>query len=571
MVKATLSKSQDPQIMSMALDFLQLSWRNSGKPLGGRYKLIEQLGEGGFGHTFLAEDLHLPNRPHCVIKQLKPQATDSETLQTARRLFETEAQVLYQLGNHDQIPRLLAHFEDNREFYLALEFIEGEPLAEDLASGDPWSEASVVVLLQNVLQVLTFVHQQNVIHRDVKPSNLLRRRDGKIVLIDFGAVKKTTAHLADPNAESTLTISIGTPGYLPNEQMAGNPRFNSDVYALGMIGIQALTGIKPKKLDHDPRTGEIVWHRHAAQVNPELAAILDRMVRYHFKDRFQTAAETLQSLEALLDRNSDLAFEVESALSSLGSGLKESGDQVSDRNNPLFAGLPGQSRKSIAEESVKQRSKRVRPTLSSQKSPQNLVLAARLASTLRIARSIPPKIYIGAGLLAIVSVVPLSNLNLFNNAREEINPNSRSVVATPSVPPLPCNEPSPPPLPNRPADYQYRDGTKYYGKFVNGIPANGRGTMLFRSGNRYDGEFQGGKRNGCGTLIFANGKRYIGQFQSDHFDGQGVWTSENGDRYIGAFKNNRCNGEGVLIFADGTFQNGTWQDGKHLDRDLSCN
>jgi serine/threonine protein kinase len=112
------------------------------EPLGGRYKIISQLGAGGFGQTFLAEDLHLPGHPRCVVKHLKPQTKEDSTLSMARRLFDTEAQALYQLGDHDQIPHLLAHFEDNQEFYLAQELIEGEPLTQEFAAGQLWSECS---------------------------------------------------------------------------------------------------------------------------------------------------------------------------------------------------------------------------------------------------------------------------------------------------------------------------------------------------------------------------------------------------------------------------------------------
>jgi serine/threonine protein kinase len=102
----------------------------------------------------------------------------------ARRLFDREAQVIYQLGNHDQIPRLLAHFEDNEEFYLAQELVDGEPLTQELAGGQPWPESQVIALLEDLLQVLAFVHEQQVIHRDIKPPNLIRRHeDGKIVLL----------------------------------------------------------------------------------------------------------------------------------------------------------------------------------------------------------------------------------------------------------------------------------------------------------------------------------------------------------------------------------------------------
>jgi eukaryotic-like serine/threonine-protein kinase len=271
--------------------------KKSDKPLGGRYQIISELGAGGFGQTFLAQDLHLPGHPQCVVKQLKPQATDANSLETARRLFDIEAQVLYELGNHDQIPRLLAHFEDNQEFYLAQELIEGELLTQELATGNPWSEKRVVALLQDILQVLAFVHQQQVIHRDIKPSNLIRRReDGKIILIDFGAVKQVSTQVVNRQNGQTKTISIGTQGYTPKEQLGGNPRFSSDIYAVGIVGIQALTGIHPRRLSEDSETGEIDWQDYAKQVSPELVEVLDRMVRYDFRVRYSTAAEALLAL-----------------------------------------------------------------------------------------------------------------------------------------------------------------------------------------------------------------------------------------------------------------------------------
>jgi serine/threonine protein kinase len=270
------------------------------KPLGGRYKLISQLGVGGFGRTFLAEDLHLPGHPRCVIKHLKPQSKNDDTLQMARRCFNLEAQVLYRLGSHDQIPRLLAHFEEGQEFYLAQEFVEGEPLARELADGKPWPQGRVVTLTKDVLQVLTFVHQQQVIHRDLKPSNLIRRRhDHRVVLIDFGAVKQVSAPSADPDTGLTnLTISIGTQGYMPNEQLAGKPKFCSDVYAVGILAVQMLTGLHPRHLGEDS-DGEIAWHEHVSHVSPELVAVIDQMIRYDFRERYVDAAEALAALESL--------------------------------------------------------------------------------------------------------------------------------------------------------------------------------------------------------------------------------------------------------------------------------
>ncbi|WP_199313455.1 MULTISPECIES: serine/threonine-protein kinase [Cyanophyceae] len=269
------------------------------RPLGGRYKVISQLAAGGFGQTFLAEDLHLPGNPRCVVKQLQPQVKDPTSLQIARRLFDTEAQALYKLGNHDQVPRLLAHFEQDQEFYLAQELIEGEPLSEEM-NGQPWRESQVIALLRDTLTALAFVHQQNVIHRDIKPSNLIRRKsDGKIVLIDFGAVKQASTVLVNPETGPTQTISIGTHGYMPNEQLGGNPRFCSDVYALGKLAVQALTGVPPRMLHEDPHTGEILWRDRAPHVSPQLADIIDKMVRYDFRARYPTAAQALADVQQL--------------------------------------------------------------------------------------------------------------------------------------------------------------------------------------------------------------------------------------------------------------------------------
>jgi serine/threonine protein kinase/Flp pilus assembly protein TadD len=270
------------------------------RPLGGRYKIISQLGVGGFGRTFLAEDLHLPGHPRCVIKHLKPQSKNDDTLQMARRCFDVEAQVLYHLGNHDQIPRLLAHFEEGQEFYLAQEFIEGEPFSRELADGKLWSQGRTVLIIKDILQVLAFVHQEQVIHRDLKPSNLIRRRhDHRMVLIDFGAVKQVSTPSFDADTGLTnLTISIGTQGYMPNEQLAGKPRFCSDVYAVGVLAIQMLTGIHPRNLGDDSH-GEIAWHDHVTDVSPELMAVIDQMVRYDFRDRYIDAATALVALESL--------------------------------------------------------------------------------------------------------------------------------------------------------------------------------------------------------------------------------------------------------------------------------
>ncbi len=270
------------------------------RPLGGRYRLLQPLGAGGFGQTFQAQDLHLPGHPLCVVKQLQPQVASLEELQVARRLFDTEAQVLYRLGSHPQIPGLLAHFEEDQEFYLAQEYIQGHSLAQELQPGVPWSEAQVVTFLGDLLGILAFVHGAGVIHRDIKPNNLIRRAsDNRLVLIDFGAVKQVSAQPTALRSHLSHTISIGTQGYMPNEQLAGRPQFSSDIYAVGVLGIQALTGCDPTQFEPDPYSGELAWQRYAPKAHPALLAILERMVRYDFRTRYATASDALAALAAL--------------------------------------------------------------------------------------------------------------------------------------------------------------------------------------------------------------------------------------------------------------------------------
>ena len=279
-------------------DLLTSASHPMGKLLDGRYQVINSLGRGGFGQTYIAQDTRRPGNPICVVKHLKPASSDPEFLQIARRLFSSEAETLEQLGYHDQIPQLLAYFEQDQEFYLVQEFIEGQLLSEEL-QGQRWTESQVVQRLQEVLSILEFIHSYEVIHRDIKPDNLIRRhRDNKLVLIDFGTVKQIRTQLVASQDQSCMTVAIGTTGYMPTEQGKGKPRPNSDIYALGIIGIQALTGLNPSQFEEDPDTGELLWQQKV-QVSSELAAILSKMVRYHFKDRYQTATDVLQELQKL--------------------------------------------------------------------------------------------------------------------------------------------------------------------------------------------------------------------------------------------------------------------------------
>ncbi len=267
-----------------------------GKLLDRRYQIIQVLSAGGFGQTYVAEDTRRPGNPTCVVKHLKP--ANPNDLPTARRLFKSEAETLEQLGNHDQIPRLLAYFEEDQEFYLVQEFIIGHLLNTELHPGRHWTENQVVGLLKDVLSILAFVHGYGVIHRDLKPDNLIRRNlDGKLVLIDFGAVKLVRTVTANPDLINA-TVAVGTPGYMPREQILGRPQPSSDIYSLGIIAIQALAGLHPTQLPEDSITREISWQQQM-QVSPGLASVLNKMVRYDYRERYQSANEALNAIAQL--------------------------------------------------------------------------------------------------------------------------------------------------------------------------------------------------------------------------------------------------------------------------------
>ena len=291
----------------------------SGKILDFRYKIIKVLGAGGFSETYVAEDTKRPGNPLCVVKQLKPATHKSQQLKIARRLFNAEAKTLEKLGNHSQIPQLLAYFEEEEEFYLVQEYIIGHPLSHEMISGKKVDEVSVIHIMRDLLRTLAFVHANEVIHRDIKPNNIIRRNsDGQLVLIDFGAVKEVSAQQLENQEQTSFTIGIGTKGYAPNEQCFGNPQFSSDVYAVGMIAIKALTGIPPHKIEKADN-GELSWVNNVS-INPNLAEIITKMVLNNHQERYQSASEALIDLEELvsfldLDTKQNLNSELSDTLS----------------------------------------------------------------------------------------------------------------------------------------------------------------------------------------------------------------------------------------------------------------
>jgi eukaryotic-like serine/threonine-protein kinase len=279
-----------------------------GTILAQRYKIISQFGNGAFGIVYLAQDLNRPGAPQCIVKQLKPLANDPHTLQVAKRLFNEEARVLETLGKDDQIPTLLAFFEQKGEFYLVQEFIAGKTLRNEIIYRRQnqilWSEDELIKLLKSILKPLVYIHNLNIIHRDLKPDNLiLREQDQKIVIIDFGAVKqRLTTQFSYDKSEIAPTISstiiIGTRGYMSTEQLQGFPTTASDVYAVGIIMIEIITETFPSSLTFD-ENGQILWQKQAKiKIGKNLTKILNKMITNQQKKRYKNADQVLNVLES---------------------------------------------------------------------------------------------------------------------------------------------------------------------------------------------------------------------------------------------------------------------------------
>ncbi len=266
--------------------------------LNNRYRVLRTLGDGGFGETYLAEDTQMPSGRRCVIKQLKPVKNNPQIYQLVQERFQREAAILEELGEKSvQIPKLYAYFSEAGQFYLVQEWIEGQTLTHKVQQEGVLSESAVKELLISLLPVLDYVHSKRIVHRDIKPDNIiLRASDSKPVLIDFGAVKETMGTVVTLSGNRSHSIVIGTPGFMPSEQTAGRPVYSSDLYSLGLTAVYLLTGKLPQELQSDPQTGELLWRRYALSVSPTFAAVLDNAIQFHPRDRYSTAREMLDAL-----------------------------------------------------------------------------------------------------------------------------------------------------------------------------------------------------------------------------------------------------------------------------------
>ena len=292
--------------------------------LNNRYRIIRTLGKGGFGKTFLAEDTHLPSQRICVIKQLKPVVEKPHVYQLMQERFAREAAILEELGEeNNQIPKLYAYFVENEQFYLVQELIDGLTLSQKLRQEGFFSEDLVQNILIDILYVLDYIHSKGIIHRDIKPGNIIyREKDSKAVLIDFGIAKEIINPTIELGGEFTNTIVIGTPGFMPPEQAVGKPIFASDIYSLGMTAIALLTGVSPDNLQNNPQTGETIWESRR-DVSSFLKNILNRATKINAGDRFPSAKAMLAALQPQDQFLSDRV------LSQQGLSVQTSGGQIS--------------------------------------------------------------------------------------------------------------------------------------------------------------------------------------------------------------------------------------------------
>ncbi len=271
--------------------------------LGDRYNLLQKLSEEGFEIVYLAEsnDRSVPTK--YLIQQFVPQYLSQAQSAAARDLFSQEAAVLKNLGTHPQIPSIHDYFEHQGQFFVVQEFILGQSFQEELTQAVPYSETEAIAFLNNILPVLQFIHEHNYIHRDIKPSHLMRNSvNQKIYLINFYSIKeKINPQNLDITGQFMPYLTVGTQGYIPMEQHLGKPEFCSDIYALGIVVIQALTKIKLTQLDYDDDNNP-VWHHllpNISHFSSQFLDIIDTMVRCNHQQRYQSAIEVIASIKQL--------------------------------------------------------------------------------------------------------------------------------------------------------------------------------------------------------------------------------------------------------------------------------
>lgn len=273
--------------------------------LRNRFRVIRVLSdEGGFGRTYLAEDVD-KLKELCVIKQLAPKLPGNWALKKAMELFQKEATRLQQLGEHSQIPTLLAYFEQDNYLYLVQQFIDGQNLSKELQfrrrrvgkQTRLYTENEIRQILLDLLPVLKYIHERGVVHRDIKPQNIIRRKkDGRLALIDFGSSKQLTARV-----QIKAGTSIGSHGYCPIEQIRDGVAFPaSDLFSLGATCFHLLTGMSPFKLWTENGYNWVNnWREYLSHpIDEQLALVIEKLLKKDIKQRYQSAEQAFNDLSS---------------------------------------------------------------------------------------------------------------------------------------------------------------------------------------------------------------------------------------------------------------------------------
>ena len=294
-LKAILSKMMKP-VMDLrygsALEVLQdlRPLLKIKQLIGGRYSITSYLGGKAGLETYLADNLHRQYQSPCLIKQFELPHSNGVSKIELESSFAEELSILERLGYHDQIPQLWDHFTENDEFYLVQEYIQGENLAQKIAQQN-LSVPQIVQILDSALSVLQFVHQNRLIHRNIKPSNLIiRDSDQQVVITDFGILQeiKTSPLIA------VDSHNFDRENYWSPEQIAGRPTISSDLYGMGMTAIEALTGNKPGTFTREA-TGKVLWNANL-NLDRRLMRIIDKLVQLDLGQRYQSADQVLKDL-----------------------------------------------------------------------------------------------------------------------------------------------------------------------------------------------------------------------------------------------------------------------------------
>jgi serine/threonine protein kinase len=269
-----------------------------GTVLQNRYRIVQILGQGGFGRTYLAEDQRRFDEL-CAIKELIPTIIATSVWEKTQELFHREAAILYQI-EHPQVPKFRERFEQDQRLFLVEDYVAGKTyrtiLSERQAVAQTLTEQEVLQLIRSLLPVLEHIHSRGIIHRDISPENIiLRDSDAQPVLIDFGVVKEIATRLQSPTSTAPVT-TVGKLGYSPSEQMqTGQAYPNSDLYSLAVTAIVLLTGREPSELFNET---QLTWNwQQWARVNPRFAQVINRMLNYRPSDRYQSATEVMQALQ----------------------------------------------------------------------------------------------------------------------------------------------------------------------------------------------------------------------------------------------------------------------------------